>query len=77
MHKDTIAIASALAGAAVATATALVVRRLEKAKDHQVHAAEVIEAERAAHARGWLEGRNARLNEQTGRREVFSYPKTA
>lgn len=77
MDKDTIAIASALAGAAVATTAALVLRRFEKAHDHQVHAAEVIEADRAGRARGWLEGRNARLNEQTGNRDVFSYAKPA
>jgi len=72
MDKDTIAIAGVIAGAAVTTTAALVLRRLELAKLHQNYAGIVSDAERAAHARGWLECKTKILLERTGEREVFS-----
>jgi hypothetical protein len=71
MEKETIAIAGAIVGASCTTAAALVLRRLELAKLHQHHAAEVGEAERVGYARGWLEGCNKLLREYTGESEVF------
>ena len=76
MEKETIAIAGAIAGATVVTAAALVVRRYEQAKDHQAHTAEVIQADRAGYARGWMQATAKLLREQTGEREVFSDPTT-
>jgi len=71
MEKETIAIAGAIVGASCTTAAALVLRRLELAKIHQHHAAELHEADRVSFARGWLEGCNKYLREHTGDREVF------
>jgi hypothetical protein len=76
MEKETIAIASAIAGAVVTTAAALVVRRLEQAQNHQIHTTEVIQADREGYGRGWMHATAKLLLEQTGEREVFSDPAT-
>jgi hypothetical protein len=71
MEKETVAIAGAIGGVILTAATALAIRQLEKAIDHQKQAAEVIRAERNAYGRGWWEGTVKRLRTETGDLDVF------
>lgn len=61
--------------AVVATVTTLVVNEFRKAKDAKAHQAEVNEAARAAHERGWFEGRESILQQFQPRPEDFTAPK--
>lgn len=54
-------VASAAIGAVVASATTLVVRQMQKAKNTKEHTLEVVDAGNTGYTRGWFEGRESVL----------------